>query len=422
MARFWWVNQGQTYKQERPGGYLWAPFAAKDGGRVRHWDSMADPVPGDLVLHYWGQAIQAVGTVTTPARLTPRPTALSGDLWGDEGRNIAVTYHDVAQPIHRSEIPLEWRQDKAPGGPFTSDGEVKQGYLFTLTDDFFDSFIKEFSSRLPSVRKYAAQRELPAEAKVDAKALLQHLTGVPIQTATGRINVILKVNDNQALVGTRRSERGQKVPVAWVQQALTVLNDHGSVVLSQIDGAHRSAFIGAVLLSLPGTRHEGPGPRIGYSEAPGENLPNGAITGQASADDSYNGDVAVQAQVTLRGEQSLLRRGLLGGADKADCAICGKTYPVGFLWAAHVKKRAACTDDERRDIANVAMLACTFGCDALFEAGLVSVGEDGTILTSKTPDPAVAAPLAMLTDRRCLAFTADRAGYFKWHRENTWLG
>ena len=23
--RYWWVNQGQTYREEREGGYLWSP-------------------------------------------------------------------------------------------------------------------------------------------------------------------------------------------------------------------------------------------------------------------------------------------------------------------------------------------------------------------------------------------------------------
>ena len=35
---------------------------------------------------------------------------------------------------------------------------------------------------------------------------------------------------------------------------------------------------------------------------------------------------------------------------------------MGFLVAAHVKKRFLCSDDERRDLRHVAVLACTFGC------------------------------------------------------------
>ena len=62
---------------------------------------------------------------------------------------------------------------------------------------------------------------------------------------------------------------------------------------------------------------------------------------------------------------------LAGDRELADCALCGHQYPLRFLVAAHIKKRSICTDAERRDLRNVAMLVCTFGCDALYEAGWI---------------------------------------------------
>ena len=50
--------------------------------------------------------------------------------------------------------------------------------------------------------------------------------------------------------------------------------------------------------------------------------------------------------------------------------------------AAHVKKRAVCSDTERRDLHHVAMLACSFGCDALYESGWITVDENGYVQTS----------------------------------------
>jgi hypothetical protein len=48
--------------------------------------------------------------------------------------------------------------------------------------------------------------------------------------------------------------------------------------------------------------------------------------------------------------------------------------------AAHVKQRAACTSAERLDIPAIAIPACKFGCDALYEAGYVMVDEKGQLL------------------------------------------
>jgi hypothetical protein len=50
-------------------------------------------------------------------------------------------------------------------------------------------------------------------------------------------------------------------------------------------------------------------------------------------------------------------------------------FPVDLLVAAHIKRRSLCSETERRDLHNVAMLACKFGCDALFEEGYWLVSE-----------------------------------------------
>ena len=84
-------------------------------------------------------------------------------------------------------------------------------------------------------------------------------------------------------------------------------------------------------------------------------------------------------------------------------------------------KRTNCTDAEARDLSHVAMLACLFGCDALFEAGLIAVDPHCPVITSPTV-PASAALAARLNDLRgrpVTAFTTGSAAYFAWHRGNT---
>ncbi|GAA3112892.1 hypothetical protein GCM10020001_034880 [Nonomuraea salmonea] len=53
-----------------------------------------------------------------------------------------------------------------------------------------------------------------------------------------------------------------------------------------------------------------------------------------------------------------------------------------MLVAAHIKRRKDCSNLERRDLANVGMLACLLGCDVLYELGYVGVGEGGLIMIS----------------------------------------
>jgi hypothetical protein len=135
---------------------------------------------------------------------------------------------------------------------------------------------------------------------------------------------------------------------------------------------------------------------------------------------TFEGDLERPFEGAARGEQPRLRILLFGSATHAQCGLCGSTLPVRFLHAAHVKPRSLCTDSERRDLANVAMAACVFGCDALYELGFIAVASDGRIEVSPggLTDASLRPHLEHLAGKRCLAATSGRAAYFAWHRAN----
>jgi len=86
----------------------------------------------------------------------------------------------------------------------------------------------------------------------DARALLRSIEGRSLQTVTGRENRVLRVDQANVLVWTTRSPGGQAVPIAWVQNAVDRLERDGEIEISVASVGHRSAFVGAVLLQLPG--------------------------------------------------------------------------------------------------------------------------------------------------------------------------
>ncbi|MFF4442024.1 hypothetical protein [Streptomyces sp. NPDC001621] len=136
---------------------------------------------------------------------------------------------------------------------------------------------------------------------------------------------------------------------------------------------------------------------------------------------AFDGELERMAQRAQRGEQASLKRRLLQGAT-GQCALCGRTLPGTFLIAAHIKKRAMCTDDEKRDLANIAMLACTLGCDAVYEHGYVTVTPGGAIAVSPlvTEIPEVAAYIQeRLASRTISWWTPSREPYYLWHRAHT---
>lgn len=121
--------------------------------------------------------------------------------------------------------------------------------------------------------------------------------------------------------------------------------------------------------------------------------------------------------IRSRAEQSALRRELVGGRSSAACDLCGRTFPVGLLVAAHIVPRARLSDAQRRDYRRAAMLACALGCDAVFELGHVVVNKDGVIEPGRLPaGEALASFVDTLTGRFCTAHDTSRADRFAEHR------
>ncbi|MGW3545156.1 hypothetical protein ACWDNI_32065 [Nocardia niigatensis] len=144
-----------------------------------------------------------------------------------------------------------------------------------------------------------------------------------------------------------------------------------------------------------------------------------AACGSSSAD-RYTGELAQRVEVEVRSEQARLRRLLAGGADVGQCGLCGQTYPLELLVAAHIKRRSACSEDERRDLNNVAMLACNLGCDILYELGWITVGETGhvQVVASGPMTPPLVERLAQLDGRHANAHGPKSEPYFAWHRRS----
>ena len=88
------------------------------------------------------------------------------------------------------------------------------------------------------------------------RSLLRSLTGQEISTVTGRPNRVLRLDGDDVIVATERSPAGTAVSIQMVQSGLDRLRvpDAAELEVSVASLGHRSSFVGAVLLTLPGTR------------------------------------------------------------------------------------------------------------------------------------------------------------------------
>lgn len=143
----------------------------------------------------------------------------------------------------------------------------------------------------------------------------------------------------------------------------------------------------------------------------------------ADANRPFEGSPDGQRMAPVRLEQPRLKR-RLRELSANTCALCGEQLPPAFLIAAHIKKRAKCTDDEKTDFDNVGMLACLLGCDSLFEHGYVGVDHGGELLISDKVLESSAVKTfveARLANRRTPWWTDSREPYFAWHRTHVFL-
>jgi 5-methylcytosine-specific restriction protein A len=90
----------------------------------------------------------------------------------------------------------------------------------------------------------------------DARAYLQSLTGQVVSTVTGRANTVVAVRGDEVFVRTARTKaaEGDPVPIQWVQQAADALFAKGEIGVNVEEASYRSAFVGAVLATIPGAK------------------------------------------------------------------------------------------------------------------------------------------------------------------------
>ncbi len=133
---------------------------------------------------------------------------------------------------------------------------------------------------------------------------------------------------------------------------------------------------------------------------------------------ALEGDMDRRTEVDRRCEQGLLRRLYFGNGDEGRCGFCGRVFPIEFLVAAHVKRRADCSDKEKRDAYTNVIPACRFGCDELFERGYI-LGIDGVLAKSnlKPAVPAIDGYMSLIQGRSIQDWDRRRK-YFEWHAKH----
>lgn len=176
MRRFWWVNQKQTFKHERQGGYLWSPKTKRNGHRNPYYDFMRVVAPGDLVLSYVSGHIVAVGVAMSPCYESPKPTEFgrAGENWHDIGWRVDVAYQDLASPLRPADH-MAALQPLLPAryAPLQQDGRGQQNlYLTSLPPSLMSQLalligapVLDYLDQAPSIMRDPWREDNPVQER-----------------------------------------------------------------------------------------------------------------------------------------------------------------------------------------------------------------------------------------------------------------
>lgn len=121
------------------------------------------------------------------------------------------------------------------------------------------------------------------------------------------------------------------------------------------------------------------------------------------------------AEVRQRIGQDVFREALFELWDGC-CAVTGIKLPPALLRASHAKPWAKANDVERLDPFNGLLLAVQF--DALFDAGLIAFGDDGSILMSSALTAEMRHTLGFSGDLHLRGISPGHLPYLRYHRRH----
>jgi hypothetical protein len=132
---YWWVNLGETYKDEVK-GFMWSPQRTSVG-RSQSYDNMLLIKPGDVIFAFHDTRIKAVGVATALAQPCPKPDfGHKGVHWDNEGWLVEVQFTELTKPVRIREY-MDLVRPTLPEkySPLRADGNGNQAYLFAIPEN-----------------------------------------------------------------------------------------------------------------------------------------------------------------------------------------------------------------------------------------------------------------------------------------------
>lgn len=168
LAKWWWVNQNQTYTEEVNNSFMWSPKANSNGNKNRSYDFMTEVRPGDIVFSFCNTYIKAIGIATGTATSSPKPDFdKAGSNWSNEGWLVPVEFTELTHAV-RPKDHIEMIRPFLPVkySPLQGNGNGLQSiYLARVPKEMALVLIDLIGGEFSGVQERARELETEAECE-----------------------------------------------------------------------------------------------------------------------------------------------------------------------------------------------------------------------------------------------------------------
>ena len=134
-----YVFQGETFDEERSGGYVWSPQFAKGGRKNAGYTTMKDIRKDDFILHNSNGKVVAISVAKTDCYEAKQPHELevaeTSVDWDKEGYRVDTEYYDFDNPLITTNYTDWLKKHYIEGSAFTNAGRGKQQYMCHIADE-----------------------------------------------------------------------------------------------------------------------------------------------------------------------------------------------------------------------------------------------------------------------------------------------
>ena len=189
MKRYWWVNQGRTFKLASQLQCIWAPFTTKTNKKIFHWENMDQVKLDDVVFSYFKGHIVSYNIVKKTSYRAERPfqDQQPDAPWKNIGRRIDLIYNILEQPIKISKIKIEVHQfqrdlrieKEALGKLVYNQAKDNNMANFTGNNDFFahiqkiDQIEESIKFKLTEIENIKDKHNIPEDEIIDMNESLE---------------------------------------------------------------------------------------------------------------------------------------------------------------------------------------------------------------------------------------------------------